>query len=388
MRNLFISIAVFVFFLGLGQENLNVKVLDIETNLPISQVKIVANNEIFYTNDDGNALLPYQTKEIVVSAISYEEIKVKLPLSSIKLTPIYKTIDEVHINPVDISTLFSKVLKDYNKNYAVRPTLFEGTYKEKSYIDDNIHKLLVADISLWNLKNKFDYRKDNLDSFLQMNIKDIRYYKTKRNEPNYPFSQKGLQDRSDVKAFIQRLFLFDQIFLINYYSQNVKTQGRILNEVGDLQEIYFKTDYIPEESVQYEGNFLYNKKSNVITFFKVNYIQSNTSRIFMNNLDKEIKVNTTNFTVSYDFIEDNGKYFPSKVDMDLDGNIKYEDKTYPIIQNKQFIFQKHQIVTSKGVNNKIDLSKNITENIPQSQKEISGSTLLLSNEERKFIDEH
>ena len=386
MKSIYSIFSLLFFFLFYTQSYINVKIIDSESRTPIREAKIISNNEVLYTNDDGNALVPSQNKEIIVSAISYEEINVKMPVSEIELSPIYRSIEEVEIKAVDVKSIIEKVLYFYDKNYLINSTLYSGTYKERSYVDNEIHKLLIADINLWTLENKFDYKKENMDSFVQMNLDNIRYYKTRKEEANYPFSQKGTKDKNDIKAFVQRFFLYNQLFIMHYYTKNLKFKGNIINSNGDIQEITFKSENMPDEVLYYEGKMLYNKKNNAITFLEVNHIQPKTIRNFKNNLDKDISINTISFKIIYDFIKENGKYIPSKIDMDYIADVNYENKNHPMIQSKEFIFHTHNKVDGKGILNKIDLSKNLTDNVPT--KEVKESKTLLSNEEQKFVDEH
>ena len=386
MKFLYIVFAFFTSILTYSQSYVNIKVIDKETNSPIPQAKIISNNEVFYTNDDGNVLIPSQNKDVVVSAISYETINSKLPVSEIKLSPIYKNIEEVEIKSIDAKSIIEKALYYYDKNYLVKPTLYSGTYKERSYIDSKIHKLLVTDINLWTLNNKFDYKKEDMDSFVQMNLNNIRYYKTRKDEANYPFSQKGIKDKNDIRSFVQRFFLYNQLYIMYYYTKNLKISGRVISETGDLQEISFKSENMPDEVLYYEGSMIYNKKDNAITYLEVNHVQPKTIRNFKNNFDEDIRTNTTSFTISYDFIKENGKYIPSKIEMDYIADINYKNQNFPAISSKQFIFRTHKQSNNKGIVNKIDLSKNLIDNVPT--KEVKESKILLSNEEQKFIDEH
>jgi len=377
--------SLFVFSLLYTQSYTTIKVIDSESNAPIREAKIISNNEIFYTNDDGNALIPSQSNTIIVSAISYEETKVKLLISEIKLSPIYRSIEGVEIKRINVKSIIEKVLSSYDKNYLVKTTVYKGTYKERTYIDNEIHTLLIADINLWTLNNKFNYRKEKMDSFVQMNLNDIRYYKTRREDANYLFSMKGSKDKNDVKSFVQRLFLYNQLYIMHYFTKNLRINGTVTRSKGEIQEIMFKSGNMPDEVLYYEGKMLYNKKDNAITYLEVNHIQPKTIRNFKNNLDKDVRTNTTRFKIIYDFIKEDGKYIPSKIGMDYIANIYYEDKEYPTLQAKEFIFRTRKVTNTKGLSDKIDLSKNITDNIiTEELKEIKP---LLSNEEKQFIDE-
>ncbi len=386
MKHIYSTIVLFSFVFSYSQSYTNIKILDSESNKPIPQAKVISNNEIFYTNDDGNVLIPSQIKDVVVSAISYDAINSKLPVSEIKLSLIYKNIEEVEIKSINAKSIIEKVLYYYDKNYLVKPTLYSGTYKERSYIDNKIHKLLVADINLWTLNNKFDYKKENMDSFVQMNLNNVKYYKTRRDEANYPFSQKEEKDKNDIKSFAQRFFLYNQLYIMNYYTRDLRINGKILNETDGVQEISFKSDFNKKEAIGFDGTIIYNVKENAIIYMKVHQTQPSYSKEIMNNFDEKIKLATTDFFVSYDFVKEDGKYIPSKIEMDYIADINYRNQNFPAISSKQFVFRTHKQSNNKGIVNKIDLSKNLIDNVPT--KEVKESKILLSTEEQKFIDEH
>lgn len=367
-----------------GQSYTTIKVIDKENSKPISNARFLCGNEIFYTNDDGNVLVSSGTKEAIISANSYEEVKVILPLGVVKLKPTYKEIEEVIIQNIDAKKIIKEVLKDYNKNYLVSTTVYSGTYSSKTYVDGKTQSLLIANINLWTLNNKFDYRR-KYDDFIQLNLNDLRYYKTITDGENYPYSVKGQQKKEDIMSFVSRFFLYNQLFRMNYDTKYLKISGKILNKKGDIQEIFFKSDFVKKEGLTFEGTFLYNKKQNVITYLKVDQLQTITIRKYKNNFDEDISFNTSKYTIEYDMGEENEKYFPTRINMDYVGDIEYKNQKLPFYQTKQYIFRTHQKSDKKGLINRIDFNKKLFENLPT--KEVKGSEILLSLEEQKFIDE-
>lgn len=374
---------IFVFCVY-GQSYITIKVIDNESNKPISNARLLSQNKIFYTNDDGNVLVSSGTKVAIVSANSYEEVKVTFPLSVVKLKPIYKEIAEVIIQNIDTKKIIENVLINYDKNYFIKPTLYFGTYKSKSFIDENIHKLLIADMKIWALNNKFINDK-NIDNYIQIGLNSIRFYKNRKTENNYPYSRKGIRDKNDINSFLSRIFMYNQLYLMSYYTKNLKINGRVINETGDIQEILFKSENMADDVLYYEGKMIYNKKDNAIAYLEVNQIQRKAIRKYKNTFDEDIETNTNNFIISYDFVKENGKYIISKINTNYLADLLYKSQSHSATVSEEFIFQTH-LENKKGITNKIDVTKDIIDNI--SNNEVKENKTLLSSEEQNFIDEH
>lgn len=365
-----------------------ISIIDAETKKPISQARVMYNNEISYTNDDGFIIIPDEEKNIEIFSPEYGQgiFAVK---NIIELKHIYKEIQEVIIRPVDTKKIISSVLKDYDKNYETKTSIYNGTLKSKSIIDNKINRILVIDMDLWALDNQYNYRK-NINEFMQVNFRNKKFDKNKREDKTYIFNRKtNLNSKesqeNNIKSFLPKFFLYNQLYFIDYYTKGLKINGNIINEEGDVQTIKFKTDKMPINIKYCEGIMQYNKKENVIIYLQCNQIQENAIDKYLNVFDKEYTVTTNLFTVIYDMYKKGGKYIPAKITMNYEANISLENKIYPTTRTDEFIFRTHNFANRNGLSSKIDLNKNFLENIVDNS--VKETKTLLSTEEQKFIDE-
>lgn len=380
-----ISLLILIFSTSIFSQT-KINILDSETKQPIPQARVVYNNEISYTNDDGFVLLPNDTKTINIFIPRYEQGSFEVK-NIIELKPIYNEIEEVVLRPVDAKKIIATVLKNYDKNYETKTSIYNGTYKRKSEIDDNLNRILILDMDLWALNNKYDYRK-NVDDFMQINLRNKKFDKNKRNDKTYIFNKKEdiSSNENNLKAILQRYFLYNELVVLEYLTKNLKINGNIINEEGDLQTINFKSaETSNNEVTTFDGVMYFNKKENAISYLKVNHYQKNATSKYLTNFDKEATVLTNLFTVTYDMFKKTEKYIPAKITMNYEAYITLEDKTYPTIVLEEFIFSKHNFANKNGLSSKIDLSKNFLDNIKDDS--IKDSKTLLSSEEQKFVDE-
>jgi hypothetical protein len=103
-----------------------VTIVDAETQKPITDARIIYGQEIVYSNDDGQIIIPNETNTINISAPQYgiNNYSVK---EKIELNPLYQDIEDVVIKAIDVKKLFISVLADYDKNYETKPSLYTGT---------------------------------------------------------------------------------------------------------------------------------------------------------------------------------------------------------------------------------------------------------------------
>lgn len=179
--------------------------------------------------------------------------------------------------------------------------------------------------------------------------------------------------------------MYNQLYLMSYYTKNLKINGRVINETGDIQEILFKSENMADDVLYYEGKMIYNKKDNAIAYLEVNQIQRKAIRKYKNTFDEDIETNTNNFIISYDFVKENGKYIISKINTNYLADLLYKSQSHSATVSEEFIFQTH-LENKKGITNKIDVTKDIIDNI--SNNEVKENKTLLSSEEQNFIDEH
>ena len=104
-----------------------------------------------------------------------------------------------------------------------------------------------------------------------------------------------------------------------------------------------------------------------------------------NKLGEEYLVSNDTFKISYDFTKKDYKYTPTNMKITLSGTGIYKGNKIPVNMSQEIIFQKFKPTNDKGLKNKVDLSKMLTENIPT--KEQRESKILLTAEEQKFINE-
>ena len=288
------------------------------------------------------------------------------------------------IRPIDAKKIIASVLREYDKNYETKTSIFNGTLKSKSDVDNELNRILVMDLDLWTLNNKFDYRKD-IDEFMQINLRNKKFDKNRKDDKSYIFNVKNSTDESKyIKSFLQRFFLYNQLLILDFHTKGFKINGKIIYENNDVLTIDFKSDEIPNDVSIFEGTMQYNQKENTIIYLKCKQLQKNTLSKYTNYLDQEITTETSTFTVTYDMYKKGKKYIPAKIIMESDANFTIGDKTYAGTNYREFIYRTHNFANKKGLSNKIDLSKSITDAITDNT--VKETKTLLSSEEQKFID--
>ncbi|MDV2448755.1 hypothetical protein CMU93_14725 [Elizabethkingia anophelis] len=359
--------------------------MDAENGTPISHAKIITSaNEIFYTNDDGKVILPENEKKLIVSAPTYEEQQVNLSNTNtivIKLKPVYKDIDEVQITNIDIKQLLENTLTNYLKLYYSKPSLYYGTIKQKAYLDGQINNLLVADISVWSLANVYNFReKDNIDSFAQLGLNNIKYYKTRKYTDDYPFN-------TDVQIvprdFVLKLFLNSELVGVLNELRNERVNAKLAYENENIRIVSYEARDRGSKAT-YKGRLIYNKNDKLIVYFDINIAGYEDVRRY-NKKGKEYDVVNNEIYISYDFYKNNSRYIPSSIRTNGKGYTLYNNRKIPFKFVQDITLQKFQESNRRGLKNKIDLTKNLTDNIPD--REIKETKTLLSEEEQRFINE-
>lgn len=355
---------------------------DAEDSKPIPNAKIVTENSVFYTNDDGKVLIPNDIKDIEVSAPSYEIKKTDGKSLNISLQPIFKDIDEVLITNIDVKKIFQTLLADYNNIYYTKPSLYTGTIKQKSFIDEGLAHLLVVDVNVWSKFNFFDMNEiNNPNSFFQIGLNNVKYYKSKKFDHNSKLeSVPNLQP----KDFVGTFFMNYHIVGILNSMKDLKIRTKLLYENSGIQKIYFESEENTTLGVKFEGILTFNKNDNAIVNLKTNVEQKN---YFSEKTDKngvKYKAYTTNAELFFDFYKRNNKYYPSLITAKGIGYSIKEDKKISFSADQEIKLEKFQEGNKRGLKTKIDLSKSFVDNIPD--KSVNETKTLLSKEEQSFID--
>lgn len=162
-----------------------IKIVDSETSSPISDARIIFDNKIYYTNDEGFSLLPDASKDLDISAYGYETLSKQKAESIIKLKPRYNSIDEVKIVSIDFQKILKEVLRKYDDVYYNNPAIYDVTIKQKSSENNNLKLLMIADGKFWNRDGHYNAKEaynDKFDNFVQLQIDHLRYLKTAPHE--------------------------------------------------------------------------------------------------------------------------------------------------------------------------------------------------------------
>lgn len=382
MKKLFILFAFSVVSIIKSQTMNTITVLDAEDSSPVSNAKIVTDNGVFYTNEDGKVLIPPQNKNIEVSAQSYEIKNIDGNSLIISLKPVYRNIEEVAITNIDIKKIFQSTIDNYQKIYYTDPSLYTGTIKQKSFIDNKLIHLLVADINIWLRYNFFNFGKSNdPDSFFQIGLNNIKYYKTKKMDDDFVFQS---VPNLIPKDFIRTSFMNYHLTGILNSMKDLKIKTKLLYENSGIENIYFESEENTEAGVKFTGILTYNRNDNAIVNLKTNIDQKNTSSEKTDKNGNKYTSQTTKAEVFYDFYKKNNKYIPSFVTANGSGYLLQNGEKTPFSAYQEIKLEKFQEGNRRGLKNKINLAKTFIENVPD--KSINETQTLLSKEEQEFIN--
>ncbi|MCL1675607.1 hypothetical protein [Elizabethkingia meningoseptica] len=373
------------FSLFYSQNTKVMRIRDAVDGKPLTHARISFDNEIFYTNDDGKVLIPDNAGNIEVYAGNYQQIVLKNYTSIVKLKPRVREIREVQIrNYSNVASLIKTVYKNYNKLYYTKPSVYEAVYKQKNTRNGDMSMLVVADVGFWSLDNRYHpvyVRRKDYDSFIQLSLNRIKYFKSI--EDNTSFNGSSLDSSKD---FIGDMFFDFTLGKLDKFvrMKDSKIDGKILDEDDDIITISFKM-FSPKYKVTNSGYFTYNKKDKVITHYEMNYDQNEVSPFrTKNEANEDYHYMTTNGEVIFDFYKVGGKYVPSYAHASGEYYMFYDDKKHEGTFDREITFRKFFASARKGLANKIDFDKKLWKNIPVD--ETKETRVLLSEEEQRFID--
>ena len=240
-----------------SQKMKQTKIVDSETGTAIPNVRIILADQIYYSNDDGFISLPENAKNFDVSISGYQSMKNLAFQSIIHLKPLYKDIDEVKIVSIDVKKILNEVYKNYNKIYYDKPAIYDITYSQKSFENNQMKLLMVADGKFWTRDGNYNAKEafnNKFDNFVQMQIDDLRYLKTEKGDFDIKMkNQKGNHE------FVGNFFFDYELYRIISLSNRKKsiTSARIIYEDQTEQEISYKIKM--EADLIYSGNIIFNK---------------------------------------------------------------------------------------------------------------------------------
>ncbi len=373
----------FSFSLLHSQIGKKIKIVDAETGKAIPNARIILTDQIYYSNDDGSISLPKDAKQFEVSVNGYETLKNAKFQSTLKLKPLYNDIDEVKIVSIDIKKIFTDVYKNYSDRYYSKPALYDITYSRKSFENDKMKLLVVADGKFWtrdgqyNAKEAFNKKYDN---FVQMQIDTLRYLK----QENHDFDIKVRPQKVAHEPVGSMFFSYELFYMMRRSKRkDAVTSGKLLYENESEQEISFKTKM--ENNLTYSGRIIYNKADKVITYYEMNFDQNKSKpQIFKDENGTEYEYRLPNGTYIYDFYKSGEKYVPSKISIKYEG-VKYTmgDKVFEYRNARDIVFKNFKETDARGLLNPVEMN-GYWRNMKVSEDK---GWVDLSREEQKFINE-
>lgn len=360
------------------------QVLDAENGKPLLNARIIIQDQILYTNDDGFAPVESTAANIEVSAVGYNKVNLALYKSTIKLKPSVRELDEVKIRSVDLKSLFEDLHQNYNKRYYDKPSVYDITYKSKSFNNDQLFFMVITEAKLWTKSNSYNYKdgiRKKYDDILQIQLNNVKYKKEAKSDALFNAKTNDF-NHADMGDYF---FSFEVSRILgNMKLKESKSSGKILAEDGDEQLIKVKVK--SENGIIIEGEFKYNKADKAITFYSMNYQQAGYKPYNRTNTDgKEFQYQLGDVLVTYEFYKKNGTYLPSmKRKEGSKFYVIYEDKKDERKAVTEIIYNTFRESTKKGLENRVDFSKSIWENILV--KDDKENTILLSKEEQEFVD--
>lgn len=360
------------------------QVIDSENGKPIANARIVLPEQLVYTNEDGFAPVNENSTDFEISATGFKKEKFKNFSSVIKLQPVFKDIEEVKIINVDIKKIIEDLNKNYHKRYFDKHSLYDITYKTKSFNNDSLYFMVIAEAKLWTKSNSYNFRdgyKKNYDEILQMQLNNVKYKKN-NSKGIFSISTNEFQHAS----FGDYFFSFELYRLVNNMRmKNAKVIGRLLSEDDESQLISVRVQ--SDSGIEITGEITYHKIDKVITQYDLNYQQEKFPIEKRKNLKgEEFDYQLGNAKVFYDFYKKEGGYVPSS--KKISGEkffVSYGDKKDERSFSTEIIYNTFTKSDKKGLESKVDFNKSIWENVPV--KEDKEATMLLSKEEQEFINQ-
>jgi hypothetical protein len=374
---------LFLFGIIFSQNLKNIKVIDAEEGKPIPNTRIILQSEVIYTNDDGVALVPENTTNLEVSKTGYQTEKLVQFSPIIKLKLLYRDIEEIKITNIDIKKLFEDVRDNYSKRYYSKPSLYDIIFKLKYTVDDKTNSLVIAEAKFWALSNAYNFKysnREDYDKFFQIELNNIKYSKFIKSELD------SLSQTSSSKNNVGGNFFLNyelRRILLHMNTTGAKYSGKIVATDNNEQTILFKIETIL--GIKVEGTLLYNPIDKAITHYELDFDQSGFVPYKVNDKNgKEYEFQHGTGTISFDFYKKNNKYLPSQANIEGDGYVTFDGEKHRRTYERRVTFQTFKEAKKENLQNRIDITKNMWENIPNHEQK--DSKIALSKEEQEFIN--
>lgn len=355
-----------------------IQVVDAEKGKPLPNARIILKDQIVYTNDDGFAPIENSEQNFEISAVGFTKVKVAGFKPVVKLTARRGEIQEVKIIKVNIKNIFGDVLKNYKKRYYSKPSLYDVTIKQKNFDNNQFHLMVVSEAKLWSKSNMYN---KNLHGELQLQLNNVKYLNINTSDNIF------LAKTNDfTHQYTDDIFLNFELARILKHLKNKNTKySAIYSGVEDGEQLVAFRIKSNTGSI-IKGSFKYNKNDKVISYYQVNYLMDDIPLQKKVSKDgREFDYKYGNATITFDFYKKDNAYLPSLARFESDRyTMFYKDKTHVKRSIREVVYNTFSESENKGLDPRVDFSKNIWENIPvRAEKDM---TILLSTEEQEFIN--
>lgn len=365
-------------------QTFKIKIIDSEDQKNISGARIISNNQVYYTNEDGVALLPSDAKNLNVTASGYVDLD-KTPLKeSISLKPQYRNIDEVKIVSIDLTKFLQNVLKRYHKVYYKKPAVYDITYWQRSYENNQLKNLIVADGKFWSRDGEYNYKEsyqNKHNQFVQFQPENLRFNKFEPLE-----SKLKVKKENQSNDYIGDLFFnYELNRLIRFSkSKNANVSGKVVFEDAEKQEIFYSIK--TERNLIYTGTIRFDKKDQAITYLHLDFKQDGAKPY---QLDDENGVKYEhqlgNGRILFEFYKNGNLYVPSKVAQNGSG-FKFitENNEYEYRSAREIVFKNFKEGATKGLEKPVNLFSPFWNDFKVNADK---GLINLTKEEQEFINE-
>lgn len=373
---------LFILFFGLFHSQ-QLKVVDAESGSPVPNARILLRDQILYTNEDGIAPVSNDVPVFEISASGYQKTEVRNFSPQIKLKPLYKDIGEIKIVNVDVKKIFEDVAKNYHKRYYDAPSLYDIVYKEKSFDNNKLFFLVIAEAKLWTRDNMYNFKqglRKDYDEILQMQLNNVKYLKNIKSDSIFTGKTNEFSHE-----YLGNFFLNFELYreLQHLKMKGTRCTGRLIFEEGNEQLITFKITSMT--GVNMKGEFKYNTADKVITYFETHYFQENYPVVKRKMTDgREFDYKLGDASLIFDFYKKNGSYIPAMTRLEGDKFTSYyKGETHVRKFSREMVYNTFTPSDKKGLDPKVDFKISIWNN--GAVKENKVNTTLLSEEEKAFV---
>lgn len=386
MKKIYFLITIVLSIFATAQKFKTIKILDADDQKPIANARIILPNHVFFTNDDGLVAIPENSVDLNVSSSNYETLDSVKPTSIISLKPLFKDIDEVAMQRVDIKKILKEVEKNYDNAYYSKASLFNVTYKSKSYDNDLLYITLIANADWWTKNNKYHAKfafNNKFDEILQVKFNSIKYFNIVKSDSVFY----GNTDRFSQQRIGK--FFFNYEFL-NFFSMlkrnNATVNAFLIGEKDGLKTIKISVK-IPN-SAKILGQIIYDEKNKAISNYEITYYQDEYKIENLTNTEgQKYDYKVGDVQIIYSFYLKDGKYLPSAFSYTGDNFVKtVNGKKHYWKFSTQLNYNSFKPTEENFIlENKVDIAGSWFKNVPTNSTNINST--LLSKEEQEFLNQ-